>query len=98
MGFSHQQNENRQLLRRQIRAWLKSGVWDQGQWFATTTGTSQGGVLSPLLANIALHGMETRIKQAFPKTWNAQMKGHIQPPHLIRYADDLVGATRCRML
>lgn len=77
-------------LRRQIRAWLKSGVWDQGQWFATTTGTPQGGVLSPLLANIALHGMETRIKQAFPKTWDAQMKGHIQPPHLIRYADDFV--------
>jgi RNA-directed DNA polymerase len=34
-------------LRRQIKAWLKSGIWDQGQWFATTTGTPQGGVLTP---------------------------------------------------
>jgi RNA-directed DNA polymerase len=76
-------------MRRQIKAWLKSGVIDQGQWFATATGTPQGGVVSPLLANIALHGMEERIKQAFPK-WNAKTGGHCQPPHLIRYADDLV--------
>jgi RNA-directed DNA polymerase len=76
-------------LCRQIKGWLKSGVIDQGQWFATSTGTPQGGVISPLLANIALHGMETRIKQAFPR-WNASMGGHCQSPHLIRYADDLV--------
>lgn len=76
-------------LRRQIKAWLKSGVIDQRQWFATSAGTPQGGVISPLLANIALHGMETRIKQAFPR-WNASLGGHCQSPHLIRYADDLV--------
>ena len=77
------------MLRHQIQAWLKSGVMDQGQWFATTAGTPQGGVISPLLANIALHGMEERIKQAFPR-WDSQRGGHCQPPHLIRYADDLV--------
>ena len=76
-------------LRRQIHAWLKSGGMDRGQWFATSTGTPQGGVISPLLANIALHGMEERIKQAFPR-WDAKRGGHCQPPHLIRYADDLV--------
>jgi RNA-directed DNA polymerase len=76
-------------LRRQIQAWLKSGVMDQGQWFATSAGTPQGGVISPLLANIALHGMEERIKQAFPR-WDAKRGGHCQVPHLIRYADDLV--------
>lgn len=76
-------------LRRQIQAWLKAGVMDQGQWFATSAGTPQGGVISPLLANIALHGMEERIKQAFPR-WDAKRGGHCQPPHLIRYADDLV--------
>jgi RNA-directed DNA polymerase len=47
-------------------------------------------VVSPLLANIALHGMEERIKQAFPKQWDAKRRGHRQPPHLIRYADDWV--------
>jgi RNA-directed DNA polymerase len=76
-------------LSRQIKGWLKSGVIDQGQWFATSTGTPQGGVISPLLANIALHGMETRIKQAFSR-WDASRGGHCQSPHLIRYADDLV--------
>ncbi|HBL12513.1 MAG TPA: group II intron reverse transcriptase/maturase, partial [Cyanobacteria bacterium UBA11162] len=42
-------------LRRQIKAWLKSGVLDHEQWFPTLAGTPQGGVISPLLANIALH-------------------------------------------
>jgi len=76
-------------LRRQIKAWLKSGVLENGQWFPTSAGTPQGGVISPLLANIALHGMEERIKQAFPRR-NAGMGGNCQPPHLIRYADDFV--------
>jgi RNA-directed DNA polymerase len=76
-------------LRRQIKAWLKSGVLDKGQWFPTYAGTPQGGVVSPLLANIALHGMEERIRQAFPRR-NAEEGGNRQPPHLIRYADDFV--------
>ena len=40
-------------IRRQIRAWLKAGVMDQGTWQNTEAGTPQGGVISPLLANIA---------------------------------------------
>ncbi|MEQ9021902.1 MAG: reverse transcriptase domain-containing protein, partial [Pseudomonadales bacterium] len=54
-------------IRRQIKAWLKAGVIDRKQWFPASEGTPQGGVISPLLANIALHGMENRIKQAFPR-------------------------------
>ena len=50
-------------LRKQIKSWLKSGVLDQGEIFPTIEGTPQGGVISPLLANIALHGMEERVKQ-----------------------------------
>src|SRR5437867_207271 len=48
-------------LRRQLKAWLKAGVLENGQVFPTTAGTMQGGNLSPLLANIALHGLETVI-------------------------------------
>jgi RNA-directed DNA polymerase len=78
-------------LRRQIKAWLKSGVLDKGQWFPSAAGTPQGGVISPLLANIALHGMEERIKQAFPRRIaQGGNVGNRQPPHLIRYADDFV--------
>jgi len=46
-------------LRRQINAWLKSGVVLDGQLFPTTEGVPQGGTLSPLLALVALHGLET---------------------------------------
>ena len=44
-------------IRRQVRSWLKAGVMDSKQLFPTSEGTPQGGVISPLLANIALHGM-----------------------------------------
>jgi RNA-directed DNA polymerase len=82
---------------RQVRAWLKAGVMDGGQMFPTSEGTPQGGVISPLLANIALHGLENRINQAFPtmvknsrETW-FHKKGEIfRTPNLIRYADDFV--------
>ena len=68
-------------LVRQIRAWLKAGVMDGNQFQATPTGAAQGSVISPLLANVALHGMEVALQTA--------VKGD-QPLRLIRYADDLV--------
>ncbi|EDX82627.1 Group II intron, maturase-specific domain family [Synechococcus sp. PCC 7335] len=49
-------------LTRQIKAWLKSGVVMNGQLFPTEEGTPQGGVCSPLLALIALYGLETAIR------------------------------------
>ncbi|MFB2977963.1 reverse transcriptase N-terminal domain-containing protein [Microseira sp. BLCC-F43] len=49
-------------IRRQILAWLKAGVIDGKELFPTTEVPPQGGVISPLLANIALHGMEELIK------------------------------------
>lgn len=50
-------------VRQQIKSWLKSGVIDQGSFTAITEGTPQGGVISPLLANIALHGIEEKLKE-----------------------------------
>jgi RNA-directed DNA polymerase len=73
-------------LRRQLKGWLKSGVLEQGQWFATESGTMQGGPLSPLLANVALHGLEEMIAQRFPRS----ARRRFYPPRVIRYADDLV--------
>lgn len=80
------------IIRRQIRAWLKSGVMDSKSLFPTSEGTPQGGTISPLLANIALHGMENRIKQAFPhrKVTINEKRVHIACPDIIRYADDFV--------
>ena len=79
--------------RRQIKSWLKAGVMDGKTLFPTPEGTPQGGVISPLLANIALHGMEQRINQAFPKKeiWSRGKRvGYQNPAHVIRYADDFV--------
>ncbi|WP_333192491.1 group II intron reverse transcriptase/maturase [Microcoleus sp. Pol7_A1] len=72
-------------LRKQIKSWLKSGVLDQGEIFPTIEGTPQGGVISPLLANIALHGMEERVKQFVGNNINQRRE-----ISLIRYADDFV--------
>ena len=41
-----------------IRRWLKAGTVDLGTWSPTTAGTPQGGIASPVLANVALDGME----------------------------------------
>jgi RNA-directed DNA polymerase len=84
-------------LRRQIQTWLKAGVWDNKQAFLTTKGTPQGGCISPLLANIALHGMEECVKK-FAETldekdnrgWQMGKKEKRQTLNLIRYADDFV--------
>jgi RNA-directed DNA polymerase len=73
-------------LRRQLRAWLKAGVFDQGRWFPTDTGTMQGSPLSPLLANIALCGLETHIRTTFPRSGSRGF----QAPNVVVYADDLV--------
>ena len=76
-------------IRRQVRAWLKAGVIDGKQLFPTSEGTPQGGVISPLLANVALHGMENQIKELFPPK-NRGKKGKFKSPNLVRYADDFV--------
>jgi RNA-directed DNA polymerase len=60
-----------------LRSWLRAGVLDQGVVSATVTGTPQGGVISPLLANIYLH--------AFDRAWDESGSGA-----LVRYADDFV--------
>ena len=79
-------------LRRVIKAWLKSGVLDDGTLFPTEEGTPQGGVISPLLANIALHGLENTVKDAFPKNGCIPGTDRYVPwkPQVIRYADDFV--------
>lgn len=77
-------------FKRVIRDWLKAGVIDQGSLFPTEEGTPQGGVISPLLANIALHGLETKITNAFPAKMKINGKWHLWKPQVIRYADDFV--------
>jgi RNA-directed DNA polymerase len=65
-----------------IKGWLKAGFVFEGKFNFTDTGTPQGGVISPLLANIGLHGLETFIKSNNPKLG------------MVRYADDFIVTAR----
>jgi len=71
---------------RAVKAWLEAGVLLDGVYTPSSSGTPQGGVISPLLANIALHGLEELAARAY-----RGRKGlPIARPSLIRYADDFV--------
>jgi RNA-directed DNA polymerase len=73
-----------------IRQWLKAGVFEAGKGFAPTEeGTPQGGIISPVLLNVALHGLEQAAGvryQAGEKASEVQKSS----PVLVRYADDFV--------
>jgi RNA-directed DNA polymerase len=73
-------------FRRAVKAWLKAGVMEGPELFPTIAGTPQGGVISPLLANIALHGLEDAVAKSVPSR-----HFHVRwTPILVRYADDFV--------
>jgi RNA-directed DNA polymerase len=83
--------------RQQIRMWLKSGVLDKNIFAETHLGTPQGGVISPLLANIALHGMEEFCKDlikdipVYGSTGKLVKKTRWRDAlGFVRYADDFV--------
>jgi RNA-directed DNA polymerase len=64
------------LIRRQLKAWLKAGILEDDHFGPTLTGTPQGGSCSPLLALIALHGMDEAITRVYSHA------------RVIAYADD----------
>jgi len=78
MGLVAKRISDRRLLR-VLRQWLKAGVLEGGAWQATEQGVPQGGVISPLLANIVLHELD--------RFWEDGCR-HLG--QLVRYADDFV--------
>jgi RNA-directed DNA polymerase len=67
-----------------IKKWLKAGILDQGI-VQESTGTPQGSIISPLLCNIALHGLEREIG-----VQRSSQNYVIGPRPIVRYADDFV--------
>ena len=71
-----------------VRRWLRAGVMEDGRVTLTREGVPQGGVISPVIMNVALHGME---QAAGVRYWEggATLRAVPGTPVLVRYADDL---------
>jgi RNA-directed DNA polymerase len=80
-------------FRKQIRSWLKAGITFEGFTEPNTVGTPQGGPISPLLANVVLHGLEEHVGNCLA-TWskNGELPKGSGPSNglVVRYADDFV--------
>jgi RNA-directed DNA polymerase len=73
-----------------IAGWLKAGVVEKGRFTVTEEGTLQGGVVSPLLLNVALHGMAQAAGVRYQTAGDHAGHTVTGSPVVIRYADDLV--------
>jgi len=71
---------------RTLQQWLAAGYWEKGRLFPTKEGTPQGGIISPLLANLTLDGMEEAIR--------SRISIRHDQVNFIRYADDFIVTAR----
>ena len=68
-----------------LKKWLKAGFVYRNELFPTEAGTPQGGIISPVLANMTLDGLEARLAEKFPKARQRGLK-----MNMVRYADDFI--------
>ena len=78
--------ENIPMERSILNKWLKAGYMEKHLLHPTETGTPQGGIASPVLANMTLDGLEKYLRERLPKQW----KGHRIKVNLVRFADDFI--------
>jgi RNA-directed DNA polymerase len=78
-----------------LRKWLKAGYIENSIYYDTDSGTPQGGIISPLLANMALDGLEARLRERFPKGKKPKPEAKV---NFMRYADDFIITGRTREL
>lgn len=74
--------------KRMLRLWLEAGYLEKGRLFPTSEGTPQGGIISPVLANLTLDGMEQAIR--------SRIKIRRDQVNFIRYADDFIVTARTK--
>lgn len=73
--------------KRVLQAWLKAGFMEKGVLYSTDAGTPQGAICSPVLANLALDGLEQRLRQLYPAR---SRKANRAKVNLVRFADDFI--------
>lgn len=71
-----------------LNKWLKAGYMEVGNIYPTESGTPQGGIISPLLANVALDGLGKLLEEKFPMKISSRKPAH--KVNYIRYADDFI--------
>lgn len=76
-----------------FQKWLKAGFTDRQTLYPTETGTPQGGVISPVLANMTLDGLEELLLTTFGRDTHSR-----KTVHMIRYADDFIITGRSKEL
>ncbi len=81
--------------REMLRKWLKAGYLEKHVLFVTTEGTPQGGIISPVLANRALDGLQRLLTERFGATRSRRKECKV---HLVRYADDFIITGTSRLL
>ena len=69
-----------------LRKWLKAGYMEKTVYHSSDEGTPQGGIISPVLANLALDGLEGELYKLFP-TDSSTKRAKV---HYVRYADDFI--------
>jgi len=79
-------SENIPMERSILEKWLKAGYMEEHVLFPTETGTPQGGIASPVLANMTLDGLEKFLQERLPKQW----EGLPIKVNLVRFADDFI--------
>lgn len=79
-----------------LHSWLKAGFLESKTLYPTTTGTPQGGIISPILANFTLNGLEKLLESRFGKLGSKRRSKIRSGVNVIRYADDFIisGITR----
>ena len=84
--------ENIPMEKSILQRWLEAGYMEQHVLYPTEEGTPQGGIISPVLANMALDGLEDYLWKQLPRYW----KGQRAKVNLVRFADDFIitGCTR----
>ena len=79
-----------------IAGWLRAGVIEDGTFTPTEEGTPQGGVISPLMMNVALHGLEEAAGVRYHASGGHAGGTRPDSPILVRYADDLVACAHTK--